>query len=144
MPFIFAGFFWIWYYSTTYYPTENFEKEKWVKTVDKRYRMGENIVNSKMLIGKDSHAVKGILGNPDWRREPSKLWQYQMGFSDGFFFPVVLICRYIFQIIKLIPLNTHNILINLERNIYGKRMLLLTSFFTQFIQLQSKALPRHL
>ena len=87
-PFFFISIFWFWFYTTTYYPEEKFDKARWRKDKEKQFYMAQDLVNSKILLGKDSLVVKTFIGEPDWRTHPKNLWHFEMGRSDGFFWPV--------------------------------------------------------
>ena len=45
--------------------------------------MADDIIKSKMLIGKDTNQVKQIIGEPPWRDETAKKWTYNMGCGGG-------------------------------------------------------------
>jgi len=75
----------IFIYSITYEKTEKFSKEKWNTEVNERWKMKDDIINSKLLIGKDSLTVKNLLGKPTTKDSLNNLWAYQMGQgSQGF------------------------------------------------------------
>ncbi|MCL2346660.1 MAG: hypothetical protein FWC50_00215 [Planctomycetaceae bacterium] len=46
----------------TYYPTEPFDQQKWETNIEKRYTMSEDVIKSKMLIGKTKEEVVKLLG----------------------------------------------------------------------------------
>ncbi|MFA8450394.1 MAG: hypothetical protein ACEPOW_06850 [Bacteroidales bacterium] len=45
-----------------YYAPTNFDKSKWVQNVEERYKMSENLIDSKMLEGKTKMEVVELLG----------------------------------------------------------------------------------
>ncbi len=45
--------------------------------------MGNNIIESKMLIGKDTNQVKQMLGEPTRIGGPTLQWTYDMGMGGG-------------------------------------------------------------
>ena len=45
--------------------------------------MGDDIVKSKILIGKDSNQVKQLLGQPTWQDSLNTSWTYDMGMGGG-------------------------------------------------------------
>ena len=48
--------------------------------------MGDDIVKSKILLGKDTNQVKQLLGKPTWQDSINISWTYDMGFGGGFGF----------------------------------------------------------
>jgi len=64
-------------------PTRKFDKSIWLSDPNNRYQMSDNIIDSKMLIGKDTNQIKQILGNPKWRSVSSNSWTYDMGMGGG-------------------------------------------------------------
>lgn len=82
-PFIYIGVILIWLYTLSYYPTNDFNKEKWLSDTEKRYEMSGDIIESEMLIGKTKSEVKQILGD-DGNEDESDNWSYSLGFKPGF------------------------------------------------------------
>lgn len=74
-PLIYCGFIWLMF---CYYPEHNFSKEEWQIDKEKRYEFSENIINSKMLIGKSKEEVKQILGD-EGNSNTSDNWSYYIG-----------------------------------------------------------------
>lgn len=58
----FSIFYLVLYYRYFYYPSKKFDKNEWHKNIHKRYYMSENIIASKMLIGKSKEQVINLLG----------------------------------------------------------------------------------
>ena len=87
-PFFFISIFWLWFYLVTYYPEKKFDKAIWSKDEGKQFYMAQDLVNSKILTGLDSSSVKKLLGETDWRTHHKNSWHFEMGRSDGFFWPV--------------------------------------------------------
>jgi amino acid transporter len=75
---IFAAIFLI----PMYYPNRNFDKVKWMNNKDTRYEYANNIINSKMLIGKSPAEVERLLGT-DHFNEQYGGWFYDLGFTPG-------------------------------------------------------------
>lgn len=69
-------------------PSSDFDQAVWLTDREGRFAMGDVIVESKMLIGKDSIQLKELLGQPTWRGDTENLWMYDMGTggSLGFLF----------------------------------------------------------
>jgi len=65
-----------------YYPNRNFDKDKWTNDKDTRYEYADNIIKSKMLIGKKPGEIEKILGT-DHSNEQDGTWFYDLGFTPG-------------------------------------------------------------
>ncbi|KAA0126052.1 hypothetical protein FY557_19415 [Chryseobacterium sp. SN22] len=50
------------------------------------YEMVDDLINSRLLIDKDSLEVREILGSPELKDKEQKFWQYYEGTSTGFGF----------------------------------------------------------
>ena len=61
-PVIYVGLVMIWIFSVSYYPTNDFDKSEWNSNIEERYKMSEDIIDSKMLIGKTQEEVIQTLG----------------------------------------------------------------------------------
>lgn len=83
-PLIYAGLIILWILSMSYHPNNDFNKEKWFADKEKRYELSEDIIDSKMLIGKTKTEVQQLLGNED-NTKKSNSWSYYLGFRPGFF-----------------------------------------------------------
>ena len=70
--------FWI-----TYTPSRDFDKLQWLSDKEGRFQMAGDIIDSRMLIGKDTSQVKQILGDPTWGMNNDSTYGYDMGFSGG-------------------------------------------------------------
>lgn len=68
--------------SLYYYPTYNFDKQKWKSNIEKRYELSEDIIASKLLIGKTKIEVEEILGKEN-NSITSDYWTYYLGFRPG-------------------------------------------------------------
>ncbi|MEO6980177.1 MAG: hypothetical protein ABI113_17430 [Mucilaginibacter sp.] len=62
-----------------YYPKRDFDKSAWLKNKDVRYEYSDDIIDSKMLIGKSKNEVRKILGDVG-NAEDSNDWFYDLGF----------------------------------------------------------------
>ncbi len=85
-PLIYLGLITFVFYFITREPRSNFNKSKWMTEREDRYTMGNNIVQSKILIGKDSIQVLQFLGQPNWKNSTATSWTYNMGMGAGFGF----------------------------------------------------------
>jgi hypothetical protein len=59
--------------SWCYYPESDFDKQKWIMNKETRYELSEDIIDSKMLIGKTKTEVRQLLGDEGNSNE-SDLW----------------------------------------------------------------------
>jgi hypothetical protein len=67
----------------SYHPTNDFDKQKWFANKETRYELSNNIIESKMLIGKTKSEVRQLLGDEGNNNE-SNHWNYYLGFRPGF------------------------------------------------------------
>lgn len=81
-PILYVLFIAIWAITAFYYPSRDFDKQKWSYDVDTRYEFSESIVDSELLIGKSKNEVQEILGKPDGWVEES-FWEYVLGYKPG-------------------------------------------------------------
>lgn len=89
-PAIYIGLILLMLFGMAYTPNKDFNKSKWLTDKEGRFQMASNIIESKMLIGKDSNQIKEILGDPTsgsystWQSNPINSWTYDMGMAGGF------------------------------------------------------------
>jgi hypothetical protein len=72
----------IWFLAGIYYPNHNFNKADWINNKGERYELSDDIINSKMLIGKTKVNVEKLLGD-EGNKEDSDDWFYDLGFTPG-------------------------------------------------------------
>jgi hypothetical protein len=67
-----------------YTPQEDFNREKWLATEKGRFKMKDDLLESKVLGGKSKQEVQQLLGktHDDYTRP---IWHYQMGASSAGF-----------------------------------------------------------
>ena len=82
-PLLYVGFMLILISIITYYPHRTFSRERWLADEEKRYELSDNIIKSKMLIGKTKADVKAILG--DGGLSESSSWTYELGYRPQLF-----------------------------------------------------------
>ncbi|WP_321426364.1 hypothetical protein [uncultured Bacteroides sp.] len=82
-PLIYIGIIMLLFFSMSYYPTHDFDKEKWFTDKEKRYEMSDDIIESNMLIGKTKAEIQQILGDGD-NSAQSDDWYYYLGYRPGF------------------------------------------------------------
>jgi hypothetical protein len=83
-PLIYFVIIMLWIFSISYYPSNDFDRQKWLNDKEKRYELSENIIESKLLIGKTKMEVKQILGDEE-NGDNSDLWNYYLGFKPQLF-----------------------------------------------------------
>jgi hypothetical protein len=81
-PIIYFGIILLWLFSISYHPTNDFDKQKWFANKESRYEISEDIIKSKMLIGKTKSEVRQLLGDEGNNNE-SNHWNYYLGFRPG-------------------------------------------------------------
>jgi hypothetical protein len=81
-PLIYIGIIMLLLFGMSYHPTNEFDKEKWFSNKETRYELSEDIIESKMLIGKTKSEVRQILGDED-NTDKSNNWSYYLGFRPG-------------------------------------------------------------
>ena len=81
-PLVLAGICSFLFFWEFHYPKLDFNRQKWIDNKDERYEFAEDIINSKMLIGKTKTDVEKLLGN-DHFKEDDNDWFYDLGFTPG-------------------------------------------------------------
>jgi hypothetical protein len=88
-PIIYEGLIMLLLFGITYTPSRDFDKSQWLTDKEGRFQMASDIIDSKMLIAKDTNQVKQILGEPslgsgsNWRQDTVNAWTYDMGNGGG-------------------------------------------------------------
>ncbi len=83
-PLIYVTIILIWILSISYYPSYNFDKQKWHDDIDKRYELSEDLIDSAILIHKTKTEVKQILGD-DYQKSGNDRWIYDLGLRPQLF-----------------------------------------------------------
>ncbi|SFC61375.1 hypothetical protein SAMN04487891_11528 [Flagellimonas taeanensis] len=83
-PFVYVSLIIIWVFSASYYTSNDFDKTEWDSNVEERYRMAEDIIDNKMLIGKTRSDVIQILGSKYSNNNEDYL-SYELGIKPGLF-----------------------------------------------------------
>jgi hypothetical protein len=65
-PILYFGIILLWMFSISYYPSNEFNKQEWEANHEERYKMSEDIIDSKMLIGKTKEEITRLLGQDFW------------------------------------------------------------------------------
>ncbi|UMQ40050.1 hypothetical protein MKS83_11630 [Chryseobacterium sp. Y16C] len=69
--------------------SREFERKNWVLSGEdmekrlSRYEMIDDLIDERLLDGKDSLQVKEIIGNPDVRNKENNSWEYDSGTGGG-------------------------------------------------------------
>jgi hypothetical protein len=82
-PIIYSGLIYLFILWISYEPTKKFDSFLWQKDKESRYQMADNIVESKILINKDTIQLKEVLGEPAYRDSAAKRWSYNIGMGGG-------------------------------------------------------------
>ena len=83
-PLIYAAIVMLWIMSISYYPSHEFDKQKWHDDVEKRYELSEELIDNEILIGKTMDEVKQLLGD-DYQESGKDRWSYYLGFRPQLF-----------------------------------------------------------
>ena len=81
-PIIYTGLIMIFFLGLTHEPSVEFDQSKWAGDRLKRYQMAADLIDSRLLIGKDTTQVKLILGIPASNQKNTQ-WVYTMGMGGG-------------------------------------------------------------
>lgn len=83
-PFIYMAMIALWIMSISYYPTADFDKQKWQNDIEKRYELTDDLIDNEVLIGKSMKQVKKLLGD-DYEESGIDRWSYYVGTPPGLF-----------------------------------------------------------
>ena len=83
-PIVYIGLIYLWIFSISYYPTNDFDKQTWKSNPEERYKMSEDIIESKKLIGKTKQEIVELLGNDFYSYSENHI-AYGVGFVPGLF-----------------------------------------------------------
>jgi hypothetical protein len=78
-PLLYVEIIMIWFFSVSYYPKTDFDKQEWNNNKEERYKMSKDIINSEMLIGKTKEEVIGLLGDDFYSYDENSI-EYDLGF----------------------------------------------------------------
>ena len=82
-PFIYIGLILLFVVWMTYTPSKDFDQMQWQSNKKERFQMANYIIETNMLIGKDTNQVKQLLGIPTRDRSTTGVWTYDMGYGGG-------------------------------------------------------------
>lgn len=81
-PFLYVGIALLLIFSICYYPNHDFDRQKWISNREKRYELSKDIMESKMLIGKNKTEIRKLFGD-EGNSDTSDKWSYYLGFRPG-------------------------------------------------------------
>jgi hypothetical protein len=82
VPLVYVAIIVILFLVNVYYPDRSFNKTDWDNNKDERYEYANNIISSKMLIGKTKAEVKKLFGD-EGNKQNNDDWFYSLGFTPG-------------------------------------------------------------
>lgn len=83
-PIIYIGLIYLWIFSISYYPSNDFDQTEWKTNTEERYKMSEDIIESKILIGKTKQEIIELLGNDFYSYSENHI-AYGLGFVPRLF-----------------------------------------------------------
>ena len=83
-PIVYVGIILLWIFSISYYSTSDFDQKEWNSNIEERYKMSEDIIESKMLIGKTKNEIIESLGE-GYSSNSGKSLTYELGMVPGLF-----------------------------------------------------------
>lgn len=82
-PVFYIGFLFIWFFASSSYETQEFNKENWTENRDSRYVYVDDLIDSEKLIGLTSSELKSVLGEADY--EDDSTMSFYIGYSPKHF-----------------------------------------------------------
>ncbi len=83
-PIMYVGIIYLWIFSVSYYPTNDFDKQEWKTNSEERYKMAADIMESELLIGKTKAEIMALLGDDFYEYNDNHI-AYNLGFVPGLF-----------------------------------------------------------
>lgn len=83
-PLIFYALMMIYSLYATYYPSRDFNQAEWISDHENRFEMTDDLISSKILIGKTKDEVKKFLGD-DFYLYDENHWGYDVGLVPRMF-----------------------------------------------------------
>lgn len=78
-PILYVGIVLVTIQVMEYYPKRDFDKSGWLENKEQRYEYSDDIIDSKMLIGKSKKEVRKVLGDAG-NLDDSDDWYYDLGY----------------------------------------------------------------
>jgi amino acid transporter len=82
-PTFYIVFLFIWFFASSSYETQEFNKKNWTENRDSRYVYVDDLIESGKLIGLTSSELKNMLGEADY--EDDSIISYYIGYSPKHF-----------------------------------------------------------
>lgn len=82
-PLIYVALIGLFFSILIHEPSKDFDKSQWFADKEERYQMADDIINNKMLNGKDTTQLKQIIGDPTSRGDSTQKWTYDLGMGGG-------------------------------------------------------------
>ncbi|WP_299150001.1 hypothetical protein [uncultured Dokdonia sp.] len=83
-PILYLGVVFLFIFWISYYPSNNFDQQLWKSMPEERYKMSEDLVEGKELIGKTKQEVIELLGS-EYSSYSKNHMAYYIGFVPGLF-----------------------------------------------------------
>ena len=83
-PLLYVGIIIVWFFSVSYYPKTDFNKQEWTGNKEERYKMSNDLIKSEFLIGKSKIEVSELLGDDFYSYNENHI-AYDLGFVPGLF-----------------------------------------------------------
>lgn len=106
-PLIYLGIIYMMLFTISYYPSNDFDKIKWDTNKAERYKMSEDIIESKILIGKTKTEIIQLLGNDFYSYNNNHI-AYELGFVPGLFNIDIDVLDIYFENEKVIKVSQHS------------------------------------
>lgn len=87
-----------------YYPSRDFQKTIWEQSPDTRYELSEDIIDSKLLIGKTSSEVIVLLGTDFVKNTPQEI-SYHLGYVPDSFWETIGVLNIYFEHQKVVRVS---------------------------------------
>ncbi|RBP33094.1 hypothetical protein DFR65_102430 [Oceanihabitans sediminis] len=81
---LYVAVVYLWFFSISYYPNNDFNQQIWDENTTERYKISQDIFDSKMLIGKTKEEVIDLLGQDFYSYNVNHI-AYNLGFVPGLF-----------------------------------------------------------
>ncbi len=84
-PLIYVGIVMFIIFCISYYPSHGFDRQKWLTDKEKRYELSEDLIKSKILIGKSKAEVRQLLGDETDNQDKFDIWDFGLGYRPELF-----------------------------------------------------------
>jgi len=80
-PIIYVSIAFLFFFSLSYYPNSKFDKASWDLNPEKRYELSQDLIKSKLLIGKSRPEVRQLLGKDAALLDSTNEWYFDLGYK---------------------------------------------------------------